>query len=264
MFLTRVYLNPTKRGCRHLVASPQRLHAAVLASFPPGVLETVDEGRVLWRLDHPADKRRGTRKAGAGQDVAEGSPALTLYISSPVAPDPAGLVEQAGYETAGGVATKRIDDHLDSLAVGQTWGFRITVNPVFRASEQLNSRGRKKILGHITVDQQTRWLLDRAEVNGFRILKASDVGGDLPILEDDDGTRKDGESLLVGLVDRRIERFKRFKPGAGMEAKQVTLALATFEGTLRVTDPVALRSALVNGIGRAKGYGAGLLTLARP
>ena len=35
MFLTRVYLNPYRRGCRRLVLSPQRLHAAVLASFPP-------------------------------------------------------------------------------------------------------------------------------------------------------------------------------------------------------------------------------------
>ena len=35
-----------------------------------------------------------------------------------------------------------------------------------------------------------------------------------------------------------------------------------FEGVLRVTDPGALRSAVENGIGSAKGYGFGLLSLA--
>jgi CRISPR system Cascade subunit CasE len=35
-----------------------------------------------------------------------------------------------------------------------------------------------------------------------------------------------------------------------------------FEGRLLITDPDALRAALVTGIGPAKGYGCGLLTLA--
>ena len=36
----------------------------------------------------------------------------------------------------------------------------------------------------------------------------------------------------------------------------------TFDGSLTVTDPEKLRHALSNGIGRAKGYGCGMLTLA--
>ena len=44
----------------------------------------------------------------------------------------------------------------------------------------------------------------------------------------------------------------------------MTLALATFEGVLEVTDPDALRHGLVHGIGRGKAYGCGLMTLARP
>ena len=87
------------------------------------------------------------------------------------------------------------------------------------------------------------------------------VGGDLPVLENEVGERVDGRNLLVSLVDRRVENFFRVK---GEDKRPVTLKLATFQGTLKVTDPRALRSALANGIGRAKGYGAGLLTLARP
>jgi len=56
---------------------------------------------------------------------------------------------------------------------------------------------------------------------------------------------------------RRTLRFDR-------QARTVTLATATFEGHLTVEAPEALRAALIGGIGPAKGYGCGLLTLATP
>lgn len=36
----------------------------------------------------------------------------------------------------------------------------------------------------------------------------------------------------------------------------------TFDGRLEVTDPAALRRTLTQGIGKAKAYGCGLITLA--
>lgn len=38
----------------------------------------------------------------------------------------------------------------------------------------------------------------------------------------------------------------------------------TYEGTLRVVNPLLFRQALTNGIGRGKAYGLGLLTIVRP
>jgi CRISPR system Cascade subunit CasE len=53
------------------------------------------------------------------------------------------------------------------------------------------------------------------------------------------------------------DRFTRAgSPGA------IELLKVTFDGSLTVTDPEKLRHGLCNGIGRAKGYGCGLLTLA--
>ncbi|WP_405675789.1 type I-E CRISPR-associated protein Cas6/Cse3/CasE [Streptomyces sp. NBC_01511] len=43
---------------------------------------------------------------------------------------------------------------------------------------------------------------------------------------------------------------------------RVDRAVTLFEGTATVNDPVALRSALLNGIGRSKSYGCGLLSIA--
>ena len=53
------------------------------------------------------------------------------------------------------------------------------------------------------------------------------------------------------------------KAGAGNRAdRRIDRAVTLFEGTALVTDPAALRSALLNGIGRSKSYGCGLLSLA--
>ncbi|MFJ5218732.1 type I-E CRISPR-associated protein Cas6/Cse3/CasE [Streptomyces sp. NPDC088354] len=44
--------------------------------------------------------------------------------------------------------------------------------------------------------------------------------------------------------------------------RRIDRAITVFEGTALVTDPEALRTALLNGIGRSKSYGCGLLSLA--
>ena len=248
MYLTRIYLNPQRRGTWRLARSRQVLHAAIMNCFPPGVLEQAGASRVLWRLDRPA------ASVGRGR---EGSPSWSLYISSPVSPDPSHNVEEAGYATEGGVVVRELDGFLDRLEVGQRWGFRVCVNPTFRMANQRDRQGRKKILAHVTRDQQLQWLLDRAEPNGFSVLKSLDLGGDLPILEDNIGLRRDGETLMIQGIERSVEEFRR-------RDSRVTLSCATFDGVLEVTDSQALRSLLVNGIGRAKAYGCGLMTLSRP
>lgn len=91
----------------------------------------------------------------------------------------------------------------------------------------------------MTAVQQTNWLLQRAERNGFIVPRTV--------------AHKEPDVAVRG---RKTWRFKR-------NGNTVTLATAMFEGCLEVTDPAALRAALVSGIGSGKGYGCGLLTLAR-
>lgn len=216
MFLTRMFLNPARRGTRFLVGSPQAMHAAVLAAFPPGTATEAVEGRSLWRLDQSDNE-------------------LALLIVSPSAPDLTHVIEQAGWPTAGAWDTIDYSGFLDQVQRGQEYAFRLNANPV-KKSRDPEHEG--KVLGHVTVRQQSQWLLDRAETNGFEIA---------------DGFN--GEPHLV--VSNRAK--KTFKRGDGT----VTLSTAQFDGRLRITDPNAARKALSFGIGRAKGYGCGLLTLAR-
>jgi CRISPR system Cascade subunit CasE len=219
MYLSRFEINTARRGARSLLSSPQRLHAAVLAGFPttaPAVPD-LNGGRVLWRLD-------------------QHDHSALLYLVSPQQPDLTHLVEQAGWPTRHGWDTRDYTPLLDRLAEGQRWGFRLTANPV-SSRRKTEESTRSQRFAHVTVAQQTVWLLERTAKHGFTVV---------PGVQDEPD---------VAIRRRDIVKFDR-------QGRTVTLATAVFEGRLEVSDPVALRCALIHGIGAGKGYGCGLLTLA--
>jgi CRISPR system Cascade subunit CasE len=220
MFLTKMPINPVRRGARTLLASPQALHAAVLAAFPdPGPTE---EGRILWRLDTYERHK------------------VVLYLASPDKPDLTHIVEQAGWPTTQTWETQPYDAFLESLRSGQQWQFRLTANPVHAVRR--DGWSDTKPLAHVTVTQQQQWLLERAPRLGLRIVPSRAGTGAEPDL---------------AVIDRRIHRFHR-------SGSTITISTATYQGHLEITETTALRHALTRGIGRAKAYGCGLLTLARP
>ncbi|MBF6360745.1 type I-E CRISPR-associated protein Cas6/Cse3/CasE [Nocardia farcinica] len=181
-----------------------------------------ETGRVLWRVD-----RRDH--------------AVDLYVVSPSEPDFTHVVEQAGWPTTTAWTTRKYRPLLDRLAVDQQWHFRLTANPV-RAAMNRDvaaplTRGKRRGL---TVEGQMGWLQDKAASSGFRLGTCRAPEGDVP------------DAVIT---ERTTKRFRR-------GSATVTLSVVTYEGVLAVSDPEKLRTALVNGIGRAKGYGCGLLTLA--
>jgi CRISPR system Cascade subunit CasE len=159
----------------------------------------------------------------------------SLYISSPEKPDLTHLVEQAGWPTTQTWQTRDYTPLLDRLNSGQRWGFRLKANPVHAV--RVVEGKRTKPLGHVTAAQQENWLTTRVHKFGFSL---STSAADTPDLV---------------IHDRETVRFSR-------QGGTVTLTTATFDGILDITDAAALRTALMTGIGRAKGYGCGLLTLA--
>ena len=232
MHLSQIQLNPRRREAGVLLASPHRLHAAVLAAFPdPSPRVT---GRVLWRLD--ADEHR-----------------TLLRIVSPSVPDLTHIAEQAGWPTLAETwAVRPYGRVLDRVEKGQTYGFKLTANPVH--SKRLPSGARGKVYGHITVAQQQQWLLDRQEQLGFRVATV-DLGSDqIDVDAPTDGSTEE-IPLALQITDRRTLQFSR-------RETSVTLRVATYEGVLQVTDRYAFVHALSFGIGRGKGYGCGLMTIA--
>ncbi|WP_331758916.1 type I-E CRISPR-associated protein Cas6/Cse3/CasE (plasmid) [Streptomyces sp. NBC_01544] len=250
MFLTRFRVNTARPGARRLLSSPQVLHAAVMASFP-GLLPTdtaAPEGpRVLWRLDQNARAE------------------VLLYIVSPARPDLTHLVEQAGWPAAAtdpetpGWQTKPYAPFLDRLAAGESWAFRLTANPVHHIRRKADEP--KKRTAHLTPVHQMAWLLDRQERGGFRILEKPDGKRLLPGGTTFKKYEHPGDKYELTVRDKRDLSFDKSR-SAGTHGRPVSLVTVTFDGRLEVTDPAALRSTLTQGIGKAKAYGCGLITLA--
>lgn len=213
MYLTRMYLNTRRSGAQRLLASPQRMHAAVESGIPPGRHLA---SRTLWRVD-------------------TGTNATTLFIVSSSEPDLSHIAEQAGWRTGEVWQTLKYAPLLDSLAAGQRWAYRLTANPTRR--EKVGGRAdASRRVAHTTVEAQQQWLSQRSVAAGFRV-----------------GPAESEDALSI--TGRRALRFQR-------RGCPVTVSAVTFEGVLTVLDPHRLRSTLVDGIGAAKAYGCGLLTLA--
>ncbi len=169
--------------------------------------------------------------------VDTAGPATHLYIASPHPPDLTHLVEDAGWPSTQGWVTKDYRPLLDGLTTGDTWAFRLRANPTHSGRKTTDSE-RTQRFGHLTAPQQLAWLTTRCAGAGFEV----PVGA----LGQPD----------AAVVHREVVRFNR-------RGTAVTLTTATYEGRLTVGDPTALRRTLTHGLGPAKGYGCGLLTLAR-
>ena len=76
MYLSRVELNEYRRETMRAMASPQVMHAAVMASFP--AFEGDAGGRILWRTDRV-------------------SKALYLLVQSEIRPDFTHIVRNSVY-----------------------------------------------------------------------------------------------------------------------------------------------------------------------
>ncbi|WP_228978478.1 type I-E CRISPR-associated protein Cas6/Cse3/CasE [Streptomyces sp. DH12] len=241
MYLTRFRVNTARPGSRRLLSSPQAIHAAVMSSFPHLLPTGDDTPRVLWRIDHNARAE------------------ILLYIVSPDQPDLTHLVEQAGWPAAAANATAdprlrgwqsySYAPFLERITPGSTWGFRLTANPVHHIRRKEGEP--KKRTAHITPGHQMRWLLERQERSGFRILTKP---ADRRLT--DHGNEHD---LIVH--NRRDLRFSK-SPDTTQAKHSVSVLAVTFDGRLEVTDPTALRRTLTAGLGKAKAYGCGLMTLA--
>jgi CRISPR system Cascade subunit CasE len=228
MYLTRFRINTGRVGARKLLASPQTMHAAVMTAFAEAPPTGAGDGpRVLWRLDRGGDA------------------ATHLCIVSPMRPDLTHLVEQAGWPTTARWDTFDYAPFLKRLTKGDTWAFRLTANPVH--SIRRDNDEPTKITAHLGPAHQLGWLLRQQDRAGFKVVE-----------------KPPGKQLAPGLDthDLRIHGRRQLRFAKKRNSGQVTLVTVTFDGRLDITDPEAFRATLTRGLGRAKAYGCGLMTLA--
>jgi CRISPR system Cascade subunit CasE len=239
-WLSDVPINPMRRKGRDVVANPGVAHGMVCQA-----LAAPEAERTLWRLE--SDGRRAH-----------------LIALTQAKPSWAHVIEAAGWEGADGGQARvaSLEPLLALVAVGRRFSFKVRVNPVSstqkpeggklrgklgRQREAAGGRVRGARIAERTAEQQTAWFLARTACWGF----------DVPLLE---GALAGTELHDVVLDERRVFRFRKGGPGGPL----VTLSTATFVGNLIVTEADRMRAALVNGIGRGRAYGCGLITLGAP
>lgn len=156
MYLSRVELNEYRRDTMKAMASPQVMHAAVMASFPAF---EVDAGeRILWRTDRVGK-------------------ALYLLVQSNQKPDFTHIIEQFGRPASEQTwDTVEYDAHLDKMIDGSIWRFRLRANPTYSVMEG-GKRG--KVYHHITAEQQLNWLLNHSEKYGFTLGSEDGLGAEI-------------------------------------------------------------------------------------
>jgi CRISPR system Cascade subunit CasE len=158
-----------------------------------------------------------------------GSAIPTVLVQSAVAGHWQALQDLPGYlhseRDADGVQSKR----FDPLAVAARWPafrFRLAANPtVTRAGKRIGLGGQS---------EQIAWLARQGAKHGFAVT-----------------------ACLVASSD-----IVRTRPGKA-SAAAITLGRVCFEGVLTPQDPQRLAAALEHGIGPAKAFGCGLLSLAK-
>jgi CRISPR system Cascade subunit CasE len=159
---------------------------------------------------------------------------LYLLLLSPQIPDFAPFARQFCDDGRQG-ETKPYDGFLGRIKEEQRWRFRLRANPVHSVPNEKDEAGtsaRGKVYAHVTPRQQKAWLAEKAPRCGFAL-----------------------DEEMYEVVQSEQIRFRR-------EGKYVTLGIAAFEGTLQVKDLTLFTRSLTEGIGRAKAYGCGLLTIA--
>lgn len=213
MYLSRVAIDQSNRQKIKDLSHLGAYHNWVEQSFPTE-LQQGERLRHLWRLD-----------TLNGQQY--------LLVLSQNQPD---LTQLERYGIPGSAQVKNYAPLLNQLANGQQWRFRLTANPTHSVAEP-GKRG--QVYAHVTVAQQTQWLLDRATKHGFEVLASTDAN----------------PRYAVNVTERDTAVLHH------RHGRTVKLSRVSFEGVLTITDVASFKALLTAGIGRERAYGMGLMTI---
>ncbi|EHI70426.1 type I-E CRISPR-associated protein Cas6/Cse3/CasE [Streptococcus ictaluri] len=140
------------------------------------------------------------------------------------------LLEKYGVKDS--AQTKSYDALLSSIKKGKRMGFRVVLNPVISLASRDGYHKRGVMKPHTTVEHQLKYLRDRSLKNGF-------------LLKEDD----------FSIVEKGYEVFNKGT------SHPIKLIKVVYEGILTVNDADLFRRTLIEGIGKKKAYGFGMMTV---
>ena len=233
--LSRLRLDPFSRRVQKELAAPYEMHRTLCHAFPDLSDEAWRAARVLFRADNDND-------------------CLTLLVQSHQQPNwdafAAHLGDARYFQNASAVAVKEWVPRFEN---GQSLRFRLQANPVFAPKENGAKNGVRR--GLFREAERLDWLRRQSQSHGFELplvptqlrdaifrgRQYNELQLDLPICE------------MIDLNDG-----KRF----ALPDHKSQFSAARFDGVLRVRDAESFAVAVANGIGKARGFGFGLLSVA--
>ncbi len=128
---------------------------------------------------------------------------------------------------------KNFAPHFD---VGQQFYFRLQANPTCRKAIYKDKNGHGKRIGLYKEEDQRHWLAEKGKHCGFSL--------------------QDTNLIAAKVIQGAQKKDK-------VEKHLLNILCIQYDGILQVTDPVIFEQTICSGIGPAKGFGCGLLSLSR-
>ena len=222
MYLSRLLLDPRSRTVRQDTANCYALHQRVMEGFPS--VQADGNARARLGILHRLDvEPRGNL--------------WRLLVQSRVEPSWRALPSGYLLTTDDNPACKEVGRFYATVSVGRLLQFRLRANPTKKIDTKSGPDGRRRNGKRVelrSVEEQLAWLRRKGEDAGFVALQA------------------------VPRPDK-VAGARRADVGGGA---RMTFGAVVFDGVLRVTDADRFREALVQGVGSAKAFGFGLLSVA--
>jgi len=242
LFLSRLSLNSRSRQVISETTQPYEMHRTLMKAFPD--MEKSDPTnvreklKVLFRTENSSQKNE-----------------VLVYVQSAVEPDWSFLERLDGYlASPDGHEYKDIMPLLLNIKRGQTLSFRLRANPTRRvAADDDHMKGKRVELLH--EEQQIDWLNRKGR------MQESGLGGGFEIVFHE-MTTHDNQTILTPKLKVIPEGKTYNSKRVGDSRCSTTHFTVLFEGLLEVTDPNAFIRTICRGVGPAKAFGCGLMSVA--
>jgi CRISPR system Cascade subunit CasE len=238
IFLSSLQLDPLSRQVQNELAVPYEMHRTLCHAFPDLNGDEWKLARVLFRVD-------------------DNNGRLQLLVQSKRKPDWHAFrthLNGARYL----LNEPKVKEWRPQLQEGDTLQFRLVENPTFRSKSDGSKQGQR--IGLYREIERLDWLARQSERCGFSLPKVQ--------MTFRRNTRslvfrgRTYDELVLKLPTCQVIDLNDGHRHPSPNPK-IQLSAARFEGVLNITNLNIFTQSLENGIGPAKGFGFGLLSIAR-
>jgi CRISPR system Cascade subunit CasE len=237
IFLSRLQLDPLSRRAQTELARPYEMHRTLCHAFPSLAGDEWTAARVLFRVDDDGGR-------------------LRLLVQSKHEPDWHAFTRHLGGSRYL-LTPPQVKEWQPQFRAGQTLRFRLIANPTFRPKKEDGSDGERR--GLYREYERLDWLARQSGRCGFvlpQVRTALKRNGEPLTFRG-----RSHDELVLDLPTCQVIEINDGRRSP-LPDRKIQFSAARFDGVLQISNVDLFTRALENGIGPAKGFGFGLLSVA--